>query len=72
MGVVIDSPGLAADLAAAMERDMSAPNAWRVTLDEEGDLLWTAGALRTGRQPARSAWQRLEDLLFMLFPRDLY
>jgi putative cardiolipin synthase len=72
MGVVIDSAGLAAQLAAAMERDMAAANAWRVTLDEEGALLWTAGALRTGLQPARSLWQRVEDLVFMLFPRDLY
>jgi hypothetical protein len=24
------------------------------------------------RQPARSAWQRVEDVFFMLFPKELY
>lgn len=72
MGVVIDSPGLAAELAAAMERDMSAQNAWRITQDGNGDLVWTAGERVSRIQPARSLWQRVEDLVFMAFPRDLY
>jgi hypothetical protein len=72
MGVVIDSPGLAAEVALAMERDMSAPNAWRVTVGEDGGLLWSDGVAFTRWQPARGFWQRIEDLVFMLFPRDLY
>jgi len=24
------------------------------------------------RQPARSTWQRVQDVFFMLFPSDLY
>jgi hypothetical protein len=24
------------------------------------------------RQPARNFWQRVEDVIFMAFPRDLY
>lgn len=72
MGVVVESAGLAGELAAAMERDMAAENAWRLTLDERGDVLWTAGAVRTSVQPARNFWQRVQDVVFMLFPRDLY
>ena len=72
MGVVVDSPGLAQALARAMERDMQPENAWRVTLDADGQLRWTAGREVLTSQPARSFWQRVEDVFFMAFPRDLY
>jgi putative cardiolipin synthase len=72
MGVVVDSPGLAQALARAMERDMAPENAWRVTLDADGRLRWTAGDRVLTAQPARNLWQRIEDVIFMAFPRDLY
>ena len=72
MGVVVDSPGLAEALARAMERDMAPENAWRVTLDADGGVRWTAGSEVLTAQPARSLWQRIEDVIFMAFPRDLY
>jgi putative cardiolipin synthase len=72
MGVIVDSPGLAQALARAMERDMAPENAWRVTLDADGQIRWTAGDRVLMTQPARSLWQRVEDVFFMAFPRDLY
>jgi putative cardiolipin synthase len=72
MGVIVDSPGLAQALARAMERDMAPENAWRVTLAADGQIRWTAGDKVLTRQPARSLWQRVEDVFFMAFPRDLY
>jgi putative cardiolipin synthase len=72
MGVVVESAGLAGELAVAMERDMTAENAWRVTLGADGELLWTAGPLSTTWQPARNWMQRVEDVIFMIAPRDLY
>jgi putative cardiolipin synthase len=72
MGVIVDSPGLAGQLARAMERDMAKENAWHVTLDASGHVRWTAGDQVLTRQPARSFWQRIEDVIFMAFPRDLY
>jgi len=72
MGVIVDSPGLARELARAMDRDMAADNAWRVTLDASGRIRWTAGDQVLATQPARSFWQRIEDVIFMAFPRDLY
>jgi putative cardiolipin synthase len=72
MGVIVDSPGLAEELARAMERDMAHDNAWRLTLDASGHVRWTAGDQVLTTQPARNAWQRIEDLIFMAFPRDLY
>jgi putative cardiolipin synthase len=72
MGVIVDSPGLAQALARAMERDMAPENAWRVTLAADGQIRWTAGDQVLTAQPARSLWQRIEDVFFMAFPRDLY
>jgi putative cardiolipin synthase len=72
MGVVVDSAALAADLAAAIERDMQPDNAWRVVLDGDGSVRWVAGERQTSVQPARSLWQRIQDVVFMWFPRDLY
>jgi hypothetical protein len=70
--VIVDSPGLAQALARAMERDMAPENAWRVTLAADGQIRWTAGDKVLTSQPARSLWQRIEDVIFMAFPRDLY
>jgi len=72
MGVVVDSPDLAEALARAMERDMEPENAWRVTLDAGGQVQWAAGEKVLTSQPARTFWQRVQDVIFMAFPRDLY
>jgi len=72
MGVVVDSPSLAAALAASMERDMQPENSWRVTLGADGAIRWVAGDQALTSQPARSFWQRVQDVVFMAFPRDLY
>jgi putative cardiolipin synthase len=72
MGVVVESTALAGAMAAIMERDMQPENAWAVTRTEKGALRWTAGDQVLTRQPARSLWQRTQDIFFMLFPRNLY
>lgn len=72
MGVVVDSVPLALELAGIMEHDMQPANAWRVTVNGSGALRWTADGPPLTRQPARSTWQRMQDMLFMLFPRYLY
>jgi putative cardiolipin synthase len=72
MGVVVTSEALAAQVAGIMERDMRPENAWIVSRDSHGALRWTAGNQVLTRQPARSFWQRTQDILFMLFPRNLY
>jgi hypothetical protein len=72
MGVVVESGALAEDLARLMQRDMRPENAWEVKLEPGGSLRWVAGEEMLTRQPARSAWQRIQDVLFMLFPRDFY
>ena len=72
MGVVIDSPGLGEALARLMERDMLPENSWQVQLTEGNKLRWVSSDAVVTRQPARNWWQRVEDVFFMLFPKELY
>lgn len=72
MGVVVDSPGLAEALATTMERDMRPENSWRVEVDPNGELRWVSGDEVLTSQPARGFWQRVEDIFFMAFPKELY
>ncbi|HWR88284.1 MAG TPA: phospholipase D family protein [Acidiferrobacterales bacterium] len=72
MGVIIDSHALAEKLAERMERDMGGANSWQVVLAEDGSLRWRSTAGELTRQPARSFWQRVEDVIFKLFPANLY
>jgi putative cardiolipin synthase len=72
MGVIIDSPPLAVDLARSMERDMGGANSWQVTRDAGGNLRWTSSAGERTSQPARSLWQRLQNLVFKLAPASYY
>ena len=68
MGVIVDSAALAQALARSIERDMSGANSWQVALAEDGGLRWRSDAGERNSQPARSFWQRVENLVFKLAP----
>jgi putative cardiolipin synthase len=72
VGAFIDSPGLAGELAEIMERDMGPDNAWRVEIDAKGKLQWINSDEQVSRQPARGVGQRIMDMVFKLFPKELY
>jgi putative cardiolipin synthase len=72
MGAVIESASLAEELASQMQRDMRPENAWQVRFNEDGKLRWVSGETVLTSQPARSQWQRIQDMFFMLFPADQY
>jgi putative cardiolipin synthase len=72
MGVLIDSPPLAEQLAGLMETDMRPDRSWRVGLDPAGALTWTSDRGTLTSQPARSYWQRIQDVLFGLAPKQWY
>jgi len=71
MGVFVDSPGLAQALAALIERDMKPANSWKVEIGKAG-LRWVDDRETVTRQPARNWWQRVEDVIFMAFPKNMY
>jgi putative cardiolipin synthase len=71
-GAFVDSPGLANDVAALMERDMAPENAWQVLLDEDGDPYWVNSDETVESQPARDSGQRIMDVIFKAFPKEYY
>ena len=71
-GVFVDSPALAADVAALMERDMQLENAWQVLLDDTGEPYWVNSDETVKTQPARSGAQRVMNLIFKAFPKEYY
>jgi cardiolipin synthase C len=72
MGVFVESPGLAEALAKLILRDMQPANSWQVELATDGGLRWVDDKEVVTSQPARSWWQRVEDVIFMAFPKNLY
>ena len=71
-GAFVDSPALAADVAALMERDMRPENAWQVFLDGDGNPYWVNSDEKVTRQPARNGTQRVMDVIFKAFPKEYY
>ena len=72
MGVVIDSPELAEELAQKIEILMQPENSWHVQLDDKGNVIWVAGDKILKRQPAQNTWQRIQDVFFKMFPKEYY
>ena len=61
LGLVINSPELAAQVEQAFLFDLEAENSWKVGLDEDNRVYWQSGEETTYWQPARNFWQRLMD-----------
>ena len=68
MGMIVTSPGLAEQVAAIAERDMSPANSWRVRLDEAGELYWESAEGIVKKQPAQNSWQRIQMWFFGIAP----
>jgi len=72
MGAFIQSPGLGNELAELIERDTLPANSWKVELDQDEKLRWTNDEETVTSQPARSWWQRVQDVLFRAVPKGYY
>jgi putative cardiolipin synthase len=71
LAVVVDSPALAADVAAFVEDGMAPENAWRLGLDRDGHTVWLGDEgdrpVRLTRAPMAGFWRALGlDLLWPL------
>jgi len=56
-------------LATLIERDMEPENSWRVELDADDEPRWTKDTELLTMQPARSWWQRVQDVIFRAVPK---
>jgi putative cardiolipin synthase len=70
MGVIVDSPALAAELRAVMLRDMDGKNAWRLSLDQHGKVLWTNSEETVKKQPSRGFMQNVMNVIFKVVPKE--
>ena len=62
IGVMIDRPEIAEQVGELMDEGVSPGSAFHVTLDEDGDLVWTAEdqqvKVKYEKDPETSAWDR--------------
>ena len=68
IGALVDSPGLNKHLRELLAVDLLPANAWRVGLDQNGDIVWAGpeGELQTA--PPASFFMRAESWFFGLLP----
>jgi putative cardiolipin synthase len=72
MGIIVDSPELAADLRRIMLRDMGGENAWQVFLDDDGEPYWRNSDETTRDQPSRGFMQNVMNVIFKILPKEQY
>jgi putative cardiolipin synthase len=72
MGAFVDSPELAEDLAAVIERNMQGTNSWQVKLDDKGKPFWVNSDETVTQQPARDGMQRVMNEIFKVGPAEQY
>lgn len=72
MGLLVDSAQLGEALAQHMGRDMQPERSWQVTLDDNGNIVWSSTRGQKTSQPARGLWQRIQDTFFGLLPKKYF
>jgi putative cardiolipin synthase len=72
IAVLVDSPALAAKVAAFVDAGMSLGNSFQLSLDSDGDVDWTArdesGEEHFHHAPVTGPWRRLKAEFFSLLP----
>ena len=68
MGFLIRSPEFNRTVRAAVEDDFSGANAWRLELQDNGQVIWVSDDKTLESQPAGSFMQRIEDWFFSSLP----
>ena len=70
MGILVHSPEFGERVASVMEQAMAPENAWRLRLDDKGDLAWESANGTLTQQPSQSFWRRVQNGIFGLFPLE--
>lgn len=74
LGLLVDSPDLAAQVYEDLSGDLSDSSSWRVELrdtgGDKGKLVWIAGEQEAMKQPSRGTGQTMSAWFYSLFPLD--
>lgn len=72
--LIVHSPELAQQVAAAIETNLQPGNSWHVGLDAQGTVQWETGAgdETLNHEPATSWWRRFKVGLIKLLPLEKY
>jgi putative cardiolipin synthase len=74
IGLLIDSKEFAEKVLEIMELDLDPTNSYRVTLDEKGNLVWTAeddgNPVTWDKEPETTAWQRFKSRFLRWIPME--
>lgn len=67
-GLLIDSAGLAGELADFLEQLIDPTNSWRLSIDPGNRIQWESADRVIDAQPARGFWQSIADFFGPLLP----
>ncbi len=71
--LIIESAPLAQQIARDIEHAMAPENSWRVTRDEDGDVIWTSDTgEHVAQEPETGWWRRFKSGFLTLFPLERY
>lgn len=70
IGALVDSPGLNSHMRELFSVDMLPENAWRVRLEEQGDIVWVGPEGDVHEAPPASFFMRAESWFFGLLPLE--
>jgi putative cardiolipin synthase len=74
IGLLIDSEEFAEKVLEVMELDLDPANSYRVTLDDKGNLVWTAeddgDVVTWDKEPETTAWQRFKSRFLRWIPME--
>ncbi|NNL77282.1 MAG: phospholipase D family protein [Desulfobacterales bacterium] len=70
LGLMIDSPVLADEIANYIEGALEPENSWQVKIDPKDRLIWVSEDTVLQKEPARTFWQRFQSGFFGLFSLD--
>ncbi|MCL4720876.1 MAG: phospholipase D family protein, partial [Gammaproteobacteria bacterium] len=74
--LIVESPVLAAQVAASMEELMAPDSSWQVRRGSGGGLIWVTGGngkpVVTGHEPMTGTGRRLQSRFYRLFPLEKY